>query len=171
MPESTPQPSLRATGWQQVAVASLIGIALGWFGFSGADRFVGSLPVISIQVPLVIAVLALIAAVQAWRTHRSVQVHQVVLPPRRALARLIFAKACLLGGSFLAGTYAAVTGYLLRRLALDLPAQSLFEPVAALVAALGLAIAGGLGQRACRIRTSSPAATPKTMPGSRDSAG
>ncbi len=171
MPDSEPRPSLRATGWQQVGAAVLVGGAVGWLGFSAADRFAGSIPLVPIQVPLVTATLAVVAAVQAWRTHRSVQVRAEVLPPRKAVARLAFAKACLLGGSLLAGSYGAIVGYLARRLAIGLPTQSLFEPVAALVAAICLAVAGGFGQHACRIRPASPDATPRAMPGSRDRSG
>lgn len=170
MPEpANPEPTLRGTGWQAVASSLLLGLAAGWLGFSGVDRFSGTVPVLPIQVSLVTTALAVTAAVVAWRTHRILQRRRESLPPRQAVARLIFAKSCLIGGTFLVGCYAGIIGFLLRRLALGWPSQSLVEPIWALIAAVMLAVAGALGEWACRIPDSgSTHATPNTITGSQD---
>ena len=166
-----PPGTVQPTSWQSIGVAFVVGAGLGWSIFSALDRFAGDVPQVPLAVTAVVAVLAAIVGVEAWITHRTVQVRRLPVPTRRAVALVALGKACLLGGTVLAGGYAAVAAYLARRLELNLPRELLLGPVVAIVASAALAAAGAFLERACRIPgPPKEDATPPVIPGSPDTA-
>nr|WP_300148485.1 DUF3180 domain-containing protein [Propionicimonas sp.] len=168
MPKPVPPPAtVTPTSWQSVGVALVVGIGLGWSLFTALDRFTGEVPQLPLAVTVVIAVFAAVVGVEAVRTHRTIQVRRLPVPPRRAVALLVLGKACLLGGTALVGGYAAVAAFLWRRLEVNLPRERLVSPVVAVVASAALAVAGAFLERSCRIpRPRKEDATPSTIPGS-----
>ncbi|MGC3995705.1 MAG: DUF3180 domain-containing protein [Propionicimonas sp.] len=172
MPER-PEPTGTVTpiGWQSVAVAFVVGAGLGWSLFTALDRFTGDTPQLPVVVAGVIALMAGAVAVQAWRTHRLVQVQRHPIAPRRAVALLVLGRTSLVGGTALAGAYAAISVYLALRLPLNLPTERLFGSVVAMVASAALGVAGAFLERACRIpRHPDEDATPPAHPGTDDAA-
>ncbi len=173
MPEpDRPTGTVAPTGWQSIGVALVVGLGLGWSLFTALDRFAGEIPELPLAVTVVIAVLAAVVGLQAWLTHRTVQVRRLPVPSRRAVALLVLGKTCLLAGTALAGAYAAIAVFLTRRLLeVNLPRERLVAPVAAIVASAALAVAGAFLERSCRIpRPPKEDATPSTIPGSPGSA-
>ncbi len=170
MPESAPPPgTVTPTSSQSIGVALVVGIGLGWSLFTALDRFTGEVPQLPLAMTAVIAVLAAVIGIEAVRTHRTIQVRRLPVPPRRAVALLELGKACLLGGTALVGGYAAVAAFLWRRLEVNLPRERLVSPLVAIVASAGLAVAGAFLERSCRIpRPRKEDATPSTIPGSPD---
>lgn len=168
MTEPTRPPgTVQPTSWQSVGVAFVVGAGLGWSVFSALDRFTGDVPQVPLAVAAVIAVLAAVTGVQAWHTHRTIQVRRLPVPAARAVTLVAFGKSCLLGGTVLVGGYAAVALFLARRLELNLPAELLVGPLVAAVASAALAVAGGFLERACRIPgPPKEDATPPVIPGS-----
>lgn len=169
MGEQHPPGTVTPTGWQTIGVALVLGLGLGWSVFSALDRFTGDVPQLPLAVTVVVGVLAGVIATQAVLTHRTIQVRRAPVPPRRAVALLVLGKACLLGGAALVGGYAAIAAFLWRRFEGDLARDRLVGPVVAVLASVGLAVAGAFLERACRIPgPPKEDATPGTIPGSSD---
>lgn len=164
-----PPGTVAPTSWQSVGVAAVVGLGLGWSLFTALDRLTGEVPQLPLAVTLLVAVLAAVVGAQAALTHRTIQVHRLPVPPRRAVALLVLGRACLLGGSALVGGYLAITAFLWRRLELNLPLERVVSPAVAVVASAALAAAGAFLERACRVpRPPKEDATPPTIPGSAD---
>jgi len=172
MAEPGPQPTLRPTGWQTVGVAAVVGAGLGWLLFSVLELLDLPLPQLPLAVVATTAVLAVFTAIQAWATHRAVQVRHELLEPQRAVRLLILGKASLLVGAGLAGAYAAIAGYSVSRWEAVLPRERVISSLVAVIASLGLAVAGAFLERACRIPPSTDDdATPPRNPDRTDDAG
>ena len=166
-----PPVAVQPTSWQSIGVAFVVGAGLGWSVFSAIDRFTGSVPQLPLAGTIVIAVLAGVVGAQAWLAHRTIQVRRLPVSAGRGVALLALGKACLLGGTALAGGYAAVAAFLARRLELNLPRDLLIGPVVAVLASAALAVAGAFLERACRIPgPPNEDATPPVIPGSTDPA-
>ncbi|MFT4109911.1 DUF3180 domain-containing protein [Propionicimonas sp.] len=149
----------------------MVGAGLGWSLFSALDRFTGDIPQLPVLVAVVIALMAAGVALQAWRTHRTVQVQRLPIAPGRAVALLVLGRTCLVAGAALAGAYAAISVFLALRLQWNLPRERLLGPVVAMVASAALAVAGAFLERSCRIpRHPEEDATPPAVPGSQDAA-
>jgi Predicted membrane protein len=172
MTEPGPQPTLRPTGWQTIGVAVVVGAGLGWLLFSLLDLFDLPLPQLPLAVVGTTAVLAVFTAIQAWATHRTVQVRHEQLEPQRAVRLVVLGKASLLVGAALAGGYAAIAGYSVSRWDAVLPRERVISSVVAVIAGVGLAVAGVFLERACRIPPSADDdATPPRNPDHADDAG
>ncbi|PFG17712.1 uncharacterized protein DUF3180 [Propionicimonas paludicola] len=171
MGESGPQPTLRPTGWQTIGVAVVVGAGLGWLLFSVLDLFDLPLPQLPLAVVATTAVLAAFTAIQAWATHRAVQVRHELLEPQRAIRLVVLGKASLLVGAALAGGYAAIAGYSVSRWDAVLPRERVISSAVAVITSAGLAVAGAFLERACRIPPSSDDdATPPRNPDRSDDA-
>ncbi len=153
-----------------VAATLIGGGAAGWSAFTVLDAFGAALPRMPVEVTYVIAILAVLVGVQAVIAHRAIQVRRTPIAPQRALALLVLGKACLLTGAALAGGYAAVAAYNWSRLDAALPRERVVSSVTAVVASVGLAVAGAFLERACRIPRpgKDDDATPPTIPGTSD---
>lgn len=167
MGESEPQGTVAPTGWQAVVAAVLIGAIIGWLLFAVPEMLSWPLPQLPLVVAVTIAVIAAAIAVQAVLTHRSIQVRRESVPASRAVMLLVLGKTCLLAGAGIASGYAAILVYFLPRLSAELPKQRVVSSAAAVLASIGLAIAGHFLERSCRIPgPPSGDATPGNVPGS-----
>ncbi|MBK9698102.1 MAG: DUF3180 domain-containing protein [Propionibacteriaceae bacterium] len=146
-----PQPTVRPTAWRTVALAAVLGVAIGWLGLAGLETAGLALP----RLPLVaVAPLAAFTLVVAWlavRTHRTIHLQRATLPAQRAVWLLALGRTALLAGSGLAGAYAAVVVQALPRWEAALPRERLITAGLTLAACLALAVAGYRLERACRI--------------------
>lgn len=171
MAQREPGGTVRRTGWQTLGVAAVAGAGVGWLLFDVPDRFGLPLPPLPLIASIVIGLLALSVGFLAWTTHRRVQVRREPMAQGRAVAILALGKACLIAGVALAFGYGAVIAYFLNRLGAELPRERVISAIVAVVTSTGLAIAGGLLERACIIPgPPSGDATPKDVPRSPSSA-
>lgn len=166
MTEPTPSgPTVAPTNWQAIGVAIVVGAGIGWSLFTALDALGWPAPQLPIVVTFAIALLALIIAAQALRTHRIIQVRREELPVRSAVALLVLGKTCLLAGAGLAAGYAAVAVYFWSRQDAALPRERVASSLVAVITSVALAVAGALLERACRIpRSPDEDATPPTDP-------
>lgn len=172
MAQPGPEPTLRPTGWQTVGVAFVVGAGVGWLLFSVLDLLDLPLPQLPLAVVATTAVLAAFTTIQAWATHRTVQVRREPLEPQHALRLVILGKASLLVGAALAGGYAAIAGYSVSRWDAVLPRERVISSVVAVIVSAGLAVAGAFLERACRIPPSGDDdATPSGNPDHSEDAG
>lgn len=148
---SEPQPSVRATGWQSLTVAAVVGASLGWLLFAIVEAVGWPVPQLPLLVTLVIGVLALGVGVQAVRTHRLIHLQRSSMPATRAVTLLVLGKACLLAGVGFAAGYAAIAGYFWSRQDAALPRERVINSLITVVASIALAIAGAMLERACRV--------------------
>lgn len=167
MPDPVPNGSLRPTSGFTVALAAVIGAALSWLAFASAEKLDWPLPGLPLVAALAIGLLAAAIGLIAWRTHRSIQVRREPVQPGLAVRLVVLGKTCVLAGAGLAGGYAAIAVYFLPRWSAALPRERVVSSTVAVVASIGLAVAGIILERSCRIPRDPPAdATPKGLPGS-----
>lgn len=165
MPKPEPKGTVRPTSPQMVATSALLGGGIGWLLFAVSESFGWPLPQLPLVVAVVIAVIAALIAVQARTTHRRIQVRAERLDPDRALALLVLGKATFIAGAGMVGGYVAVALYFVQRMAAELPRERVISSLVAIVASLGLAVAGAFLERACRIPGPPGGdATPKDVP-------
>lgn len=172
MAQPEPQPTLRPTGWQTIGVAVVVGAGLGWLLFSMLELLDLPLPALPLAVVATTAVLAVFTAIQAWAAHRVIQIRHELLEPGRAIRLVVLGKASVLVGAALAGGYAAIAGYSVSRWEAVLPRERVISSLVAVIASVGLAVAGAFLERACRIPPSSDDdATPPRNPDRSEDAG
>jgi hypothetical protein len=165
MPELEPRGTVALTGWQSVVAAALAGAGLGWLIYAIPERFGWPLPLVPLVGSVALVLASLAVGVLAWSTYRRVQVRRESVENARAVGLLVLGKACYLGGAGLAGGYATVIAFFWDRLTAEFARERVTSSVVAVVASIGLAIAGALLERACRIPgPPSGDATPKGLP-------
>lgn len=167
MPDPETGGTVALTSWQSVVAALLLGVGLGWLMYAVPERFGWPLPLLPLLGSGAIAILALAVGFLAWSTHRRIQVRREPVANVGAVALLVLGKTCYLGGAGMAGGYAAVIFFFWNRLAAELARERVVSSTVAVVASIGLAIAGALLERSCRIPGPPTGdATPKGLPGS-----
>ena len=141
--------SLRPTSPAVLAGWALGGLVVGWLVHPLSDRW-GSPPVVTWTQPLGLVVVAALLGYTAWATWRTVHVHRERLDPSQAVNRLVLARACALVGALVGGGY---LGYALTWLgdAAELAEQQAVRSGVAVLACLGVVVAGLLLERACRV--------------------
>lgn len=167
MPESPPSPSVRLTSWRTIALACLVGAAVGWGSFFALDRLSLPLPIPPLIAAGGIALVALIVGWQAFVTYRTVHRRHLLVQPTTGVALLALGKTALIAGAALAGGYAGIAIHALPNADAELPRERVIGAVASFVASIGLAIAGRLLERACEIPEPPPddqSATPGEDP-------
>jgi hypothetical protein len=165
MPHSDPEGTVRLTGWQSVIAAVLVGGGTGWLICAIPERFGWPLPLLPMVASGVIAVLAVVVGYLAWSTHRQIQRRRELMSDLRAVGLLALGKSCLLAGSGMLSGYAAVIVFFWNRLAAELARERVVSAAVAVVGSVGLAIAGALLERSCRIPGPPRGdATPKVLP-------
>lgn len=163
-----PEPgSVKTTTWQQVVAAVFVGTGIGWLIFAVPNGFGWPLPAIPLIASLALLGFAVVVAVLARKTHRSIQRRRDPIQPVRAVRLLVLGKSALLAGAGLAAGYLAAILYSLPHWAAVLPRERIVNAAIAMVASIGLAIGGHFLERACRIPgPPSGDATPGGLPGS-----
>ena len=108
---------------------------------------------------------------QAWSTHVTLYRRHDQLQSSVAVALLALGKTGLIAGAALAGAYAGIAIHTVPHLDAQLPKERIVGALASMLAAIGLAIAGRMLERACEIPNPPPddqSATPDEDPSEAD---
>jgi hypothetical protein len=147
-----PQGSLRPTSYGLVTAWAVAGLVLGWLIRPVSLHFSDTAPVVTWFQPAALWLVAVVVALTAWHTWRTVQVRRERLEPHQAVNRLVLGRAAALVGALVAGGYG---GYAFSWVGVEaqLGPQRIVRSVVALVAGLVIVVAGLLLERACRVRS------------------
>jgi ABC-type Fe3+-siderophore transport system permease subunit len=96
-------------------------------------------------------VIAALVGIFAYTTHARIQVRKERMDPQRAVALLVLGKASALAGALVAGGYLAYAVMFVTRLDAEAPRDRVIRSAVAVAAGIGLAVAGLLLERACRV--------------------
>lgn len=134
----------------------MVGLVGGWLVRPLTQRWADSSPVVTWLQVAAFWFVAVILAVVAWQTRRTI-VRRHYLEPQQAVNRLVLAKACILVAALAAGGYA---GYALAWLGMsaELAGQRVVRSALAALGALLMCGTGLLLERACRVRNGDDAA-------------
>ncbi len=154
--------TLRPTSPVVLVVWALVGLVLGWLLHPLSDRW-GTPPVVTWIQPAGLALVAAILGYTAWATWRTVHVRHERLDPSQAVNRLVLARACALVGALMGGGY---LGYALSWIgdSAELAEQRVVRSGVAVLACLGVVVAGLLLERACRVRSGDDEDDPRGQP-------
>lgn len=105
--EDPPEPRgrLRPTSARALTVCLVTGLAVGWAIHPLGNAFGTGPPLVSWVQALALVLVAAIMGFLAWHTWQAVHVRRERLEPHQAVNRLVLARACALGGAFVAAGY------------------------------------------------------------------
>ena len=150
MSTNTPPPKLGLTTPRQAVVSVLSGAIVAGLlilGFEAAGSFP---PVVPWSVPVLLAGLAIATAVYSRALPKRIEEKR--LAPQEGLAALAIGKSMIMTGALFAGAHIVYVMRYLSQLDAPLPSARVFQGGATIIAALLLAGAGALLERACVIR-------------------
>lgn len=142
---------MRTTPLSALAVAALFGIIASWLIVTVAGSLDLIPPPVPWTAPLGVLVITGLVGALAYTTHRRVQVERRRIDPQRAVTFLVLGKASALAGALVAGGYLAYAVQFLTRLDALGPRDRVVRSALAVVAGVGLCIAGLLLERACKV--------------------
>ncbi|MFL6027469.1 MAG: DUF3180 domain-containing protein [Friedmanniella sp.] len=151
MPEQPSSGSVTLTPWRALLVAALFGGLAGWLVVVTANAFDVLPPRIPWTAPIGLAVFAALVGALAWSTHQRLQVRRERMEPQRAVAFLALGKASALAGAAVAGGYLGFALMFLTRIDAATPRDRVIRAAVAVVAGVGLMIAGLRLERACKV--------------------
>ena len=151
MPEQPSPGSVTLTPWRALLVAALFGGLAGWLVVVTANAFDVLPPRIPWSAPIGLGVFAAMVGALAWSTHQRLQVRRERMEPQRAVAFLALGKASALAGAAVAGGYLGFALMFLARIDATAPRDRVIRAAVAVVAGVGLAIAGLRLERACKV--------------------
>lgn len=128
-----------------------VGAVLGWTVVSIAEQVNTVAPRLEWTSVLGVAAIAGIVAALAYSTYRTVHRDRRLIEARRAVNLLLLAKATALAGALVAGGYVGFGLQFLDSLDAPLPRDRAIKAGSAALAAVALAVAGLLLERACRV--------------------
>ena len=143
--------SVRPTPPRALAVAALFGALTGWLIVVAANSLDFVAPQVPWTAPIGLIVIAALVGVFAYATHARIQVRKERMEPQRAVAFLVLGKASALAGALVAGGYLAYAVLFVTRLEAEAPRDRVIRSAIAAAAGVGLAVAGLLLERACRV--------------------
>jgi uncharacterized protein DUF3180 len=143
--------SVELTPGRALVVAALFGGLVGWLVVVTANAFDVLPPRIPWSAPIGLAVFAALVAALAHSTHQRIQVRRERMEPQRAVAFLVLGKASALAGAAVAGGYLGFALMFLARIDADNPRDRVIRSGLAVLAAVGLALAGLRLERACKV--------------------
>jgi hypothetical protein len=143
--------SIRTTPPRALAVAALFGGLTGWLLYAAANSFDFTPPQVPWTAPVGLIVIAALIGIFAYTTHARIQVRRERMDPQRAVALLVLGKASALAGALVAGGYFSYALMFVTRLDADAPRDRVIRSAVAVLAGVGLAVAGLLLERACRV--------------------
>jgi MFS family permease len=143
--------SVRSTPPRALAVAAIFGALAGWLIVAVANSCDLVPPQVPWTAPVGVLLIAGLVGVFAYTTHTRIQVRKERMDPQRAVAYLVLGKASALAGALIAGGYLAFALMFVTRIDADAPRDRVIRSAVAVVAGVGLAIAGLLLERACRV--------------------
>lgn len=148
----TEQGRLRTTAASSLAIAALVGLAVGGLIRPVVERGDGVAPTVPWAPALTLAFLAAVLLGLAWTTYRTIHQQLRRIEPRRAVNLLVFGKASALAGAAVAGGY---LGYALSFVeAADnaaLPRERVVHSLVACGTSGAVMVGGLLLERACRV--------------------
>ena len=140
-----------STPRRALLVAALFGGLAGWLLAATTSALDVVPPSIPWSAPVgLFGVAALVGAI-AWSTHQQIQVRRARVEPQRAVAFLVLGKASALGGALVAGGYLGYALSFVGRFEADGPRERVVRSLVAMVGGAGLAVAGLLLERACKV--------------------
>jgi small-conductance mechanosensitive channel len=143
--------SVSLTPWRALLVAALFGGLAGWLVVVTANAFDALPPRVPWSAPIGLVVFAAMVGALAWSTYQRLQVRRERMEPQRAVAFLVLGKASALAGAAVAGGYLGFALMFLARIDAATPRDRVIRSGVAIVAAVGLAIAGLRLERACKV--------------------
>lgn len=142
---------MTTTPIRNLAVAAVFGALAGWLIVVVANALDLVAPYVPWTAPAALVVIAALVAALAWSTQQRIQVHHERVEPERAVAFLLLGKASALAGAVFAGGYLSFALLFLGRWEADGPRERVIRSLIAVVAAIGLCVAGLLLERACKV--------------------
>jgi len=143
--------SVKTTPPRALAVAALFGALTGWLLVAASNSFDLTPPQVPWTAPIGLILIAGLVGILAYATHARIQVRRERMDPQRAVAFLVLGKASALAGALVAGGYLAYALMFITRLDAEAPRDRVIRSAVAVVAGIGLAIAGLLLERACKV--------------------
>lgn len=132
-------------------VAAVFGALAGWLVVVVANALDVVPPYVPWTAPAALAVIAALVGALAWSTHQRIHVRGERVEPDRAVAFLVLGKASALAGALIAGGYLTFALLFVGRWEADAPRERVIRSLVAVVAAVGLSVAGLLLERACKV--------------------
>jgi hypothetical protein len=143
--------SVRSTSLRALAVAAIFGALSGWLIVAASNSFDLVPPQVPWTAPVGVLLIAGLVGVFAYTTHTRIQVRKERMDPQRAVAFLVLGKASALAGALIAGGYLGYALMFVTRMDADAPRDRVIRSAIAVMAGVGLAVAGLLLERACRV--------------------
>ena len=140
-----------STPRRALVVAALFGGLAGWLLAVTTEALNAVAPSIPWSAPIGLFVVGALVGAIARSTHQQIQVRRERMEPQRAVAFLVLGKASALGGALVAGGYLGYALSFVGRFAAEGPRERVVRSLVAVVAGVGLGIAGLLLERACRV--------------------
>ncbi|MGI8459287.1 MAG: DUF3180 domain-containing protein [Propionibacteriaceae bacterium] len=150
MPEQ-PVGTIRPTPLRVLLVAALAGAVVGWLVVVVSTSLAATPPQPPWSAPIALLVAAAGVGVLAYATHQQLQVQRRRIDPQRAVSSLVLGKASALGGALVVGGYLAFALMFVGRIDAEIPRERVIRSAVAVVAGIGLGVAGLLLERACRV--------------------
>lgn len=142
---------LRPTAATTLAVAGLVGLAVGGSLRPLVERGGGVAPAVTWAAPLTLLVFAVLLLALARITYRTIHQRRERIDPHRAVNLLVLGKASALAGAAVAGAYLGYAISFADAVAADLPRERVTRSLVACLVALGVMVGGILLERACRV--------------------
>lgn len=142
---------MTTTPWTTLLIAAVFGALAGWLIVVIANALDLVPPYVPWTAPAALAVIAALVGALAWTTHQRIQVRNERVEPERAVAFLVLGKASALAGALIAGGYLTFALLFVGRWDADAPRERVIRSLVAVVAAVGLCVAGLLLERACKV--------------------
>jgi uncharacterized protein DUF3180 len=143
--------SVEPTPRRALLLAAVFGALAGWLVVVVYNALGAVPPQVPWTAPLTVVVIAALVGVLAWTTHQQIQVARQRIEPQRAVAFLVLGKASALAGAMVAAGYLAFALMFVSRWEADAPRERVIRAGVAVVAGIGLMVAGLLLERACRV--------------------
>jgi uncharacterized membrane protein len=132
-------------------IAAVFGALAGWLIVVVANALDLVPPYVPWTAPAALAVIAALVGALAWSTHQRLHVRGERIESERAVAFLVLGKASALGGALIAGGYLTFALMFVGRWEADGPRERAIRSLVAVVASVGLCVAGLLLERACKV--------------------
>lgn len=134
-----------------LVVAALFGGLAGWLVAVTTQALDVVPPDIPWTAPIGLVLVAALVGALAWNTHQQIQVRRQRVEPNRAVAYLVLGKASALAGALVAGGYLGFGINFVARFEAEGPRERVVRSLVAIVAGVGLCVAGLLLERACKV--------------------
>lgn len=152
-PRSTPPDpgSVRLTSVRTLAVAALAGGLAGWLIAALPQSFGADPPLVPWTGPIALGLIAAVVGFLAWSTYARIHRRRERIDAQRAVGLLVLGKATALAGAMITAGYAVFGASFATSLSAPLPRERFTHSAVAVVTGIGVAVAGLLLERACRV--------------------